>query len=68
MDRVVTDGNGLIRGLSCLAAAAILLGACQQPVPSASGQPSAYEQTMGHDMTTERERRCCHRAGRGNGK
>jgi hypothetical protein len=67
MNGVVTEGNGLIRGLSCLAAAAILLGACQEPGSSASGQPSAYEQNMRHDMTAERERRCCHRAARGNG-
>jgi hypothetical protein len=57
-----------VTGLSSLVAAAVLLGACQQPSSSASGQSSAYPQTMGGDVDTKRERRCCVHAGKNNNR
>ena len=57
-----------VAGLSSLVVAAVLLGACQQPTSSASGQSSAYPQTTGGDADTKRERRCCVHAGKNDNK
>jgi hypothetical protein len=55
-------------GLSSLVAAAVLLGACQQPSSSGPSQSSAYEQKMSVDFDAKRERHCCRHAGKGGGR
>ena len=63
-DTITGMGFAFITGVFCLVAAVVLLSGCQQPSTSAANGSSAYQQ-MGDDMPAKR--RCCHRAGRGNG-
>ena len=61
MNAVAKGGSGLI--LFCLLMSSVLLGACQQPSFTATGQSYATQQNMSGDQDTKRQRRCCHRAG-----